>query len=432
MIFPPPYSAALRCIAPLLFVGLTGCASFGPGHSRRDDHAFIAYWPPAENSTGLRLAVKDLIDMKGKVTSAGSEFLAKNSPPAKQDAACLTIARQRGVRFVGKTNTTEFAVAPSGMNEYFGTPRNPLVPRRRLIPGGSSSGSAVAVATGKADVAIGTDTAGSIRVPAACCGVVGLKTTFGLVPLKGVYPIAPSHLDTVGPLARDVAGVVRGMDLLQAGFAGRYQQAVSAKSSGRKIRVARMYLNGTDPKIDRAVDVALAAANFEVVPMDPRFNDKWTKAQSDAATIASVNAWLYDQKFRHERGVSTHTKAVVALGQVEYKTTYPGALERREQWKLELRRALRGVDFIALPTLQKLPPRVPRFGGNLAFEVSILGLQNTAAVNLAGVPAVALPIPVEDRNVPVTSLQLVGPARSEAALLNAARLVEAANPRPGS
>ena len=424
-----------RSVTPglLLAIFFCGCSSPPRGSaSHRRDRAFITYWGPAEGSGGLRLAVKDLIDMQGVVTTAGSEFLAKNSPPAKRDAKCLAIARQRGVQIVGKTNTTELAVVASGINEYFGTPRNPLAPRRRLVPGGSSCGSAVAVATGQADVAFGTDTAGSIRIPAACCGVVGLKTTFGLVPLDGVYPIAPNHLDTVGPLAKDVAGAVQGMDLLQAGFAGRYRSAVAAKPSGKRIRVARVYLSGTNPKVDRAVDDALAAAQFEVVPMNPAFKGKWEQAQKDATTVAAVNAWLSDQKFRHEPGVSNRTKAVVALGQVQYYTTYRGALQRQKEWKLTMRRALKGVDFIAMPTMQTLPPRIPWFGGTVAFEGLFLNMQNTAAVNLAGVPAVAVPIPVQDRVVPLTSLQLIGPPRSEAQLLNAARLIEATRTSAGS
>ena len=105
---------------------------------------------------------------------------------------------------------------------------------RKLLPGGSSCGSAVAVASGKADVAFGTDTAGSIRVPAAWCGVVGLKTTFGLVPLEGVFPIEPKHLDTVGPLARDIAGTVQGMDLLQNGFAARYADGRGRQTLGAR------------------------------------------------------------------------------------------------------------------------------------------------------------------------------------------------------
>jgi amidase len=337
----------------LLLSGLSGCSTL---HKRAEtdplDHAFIAYWPPSKNSRRLRLAVKDLIDMKGVVTTAGSEFLAKNSPPAKRDAKCLTIARQRqDVQFVGKTNTTELAVAVSGINEYFGTPRNPLSSRGKLIPGGSSCGSAVAVAAGMADVAFGTDTAGSIRIPAACCGIVGLKTTFGLVPLDGVYPIAPNHLDTVGPMARDVAGAVQGMDLLKAGFAAEYRRAVAARPSTRRIRIGRLYLDGTDSKVDHAVDDALAAAQFEVVKLDQAFKDQWVQAQKNATTVAAASAWLYDQKFRNELGVTLRTKAIVALGELQYKRAYRDALRRQAAWQDAVRRLLKHVDFIAVPTL---------------------------------------------------------------------------------
>ena len=269
-------SAIIRAILPAIFVvsWLSGCAIPRPPASVTRDHAFISYSPPPADNKKLRLAVKDLIDMKGVITSAGSEYLAKNSPPAKQDAKCLAIARQRNVQFVGKTNTSELALAVSGINDYFGTPRNPLG-RWPLIPGGSSSGSAVALANNEADVAFGTDSAGSIRYPAACCGIVGLKTTFGLVPLDGVYPIAPNQLDTVGPMARDVAGVVQGMDLLQAGFASRYRQAVAAKPSAKGIRVGRIYIKGTAPSVDQAMADALAATGFEVVKLSPEFTEKW-------------------------------------------------------------------------------------------------------------------------------------------------------------
>jgi len=157
----------------------------------------------------LRLAVKDNIDIKGYVTSAGSEYVAKNSAPAARDADCLTIARQRpNVVIVGKANLSEFAISPSGINEYFGTPKSPFSHWwRRYIPGGSSSGSATAITAGLADVALGTDTAGSIRTPAACSGIVGLKPTFGLVSLEGVFPVSPTHLDTVGPMGKDIAHV---------------------------------------------------------------------------------------------------------------------------------------------------------------------------------------------------------------------------------
>ena len=191
-------------------------------------HAFISYWPPKPGDKSLRLGVKDLIDMKGEVTSAGSEYFYKHGKPAKEDAACLRLARKKGVTIVGKTNLSEFAVGVSGSNDYFGTPINPIAKDR--VPGGSSSGSAVAVGLDLADVALGTDTAGSIRVPAACCGVAGLKTTFGLIPIKGVYPIAPNYLDTVGPMAKDVKGLIKGMELLQDDFDALYARAKSGET----------------------------------------------------------------------------------------------------------------------------------------------------------------------------------------------------------
>src|SRR5207237_4097765 len=119
-------------------------------------------------------------------------------------------------RVVGKVNLHELAYGTTGINPWFGTATNPLDPAR--VPGGSSSGSAVAVATGEADAAYGSDTGGSVRIPSACCGTAGLKTTHGRIPLDGVWPLAPSF-DTIGPMARDVAGLILGMQLLEPGFA---------------------------------------------------------------------------------------------------------------------------------------------------------------------------------------------------------------------
>jgi amidase len=416
------------CLAILL----NGCSvlqSHWPHGSR--DHAFIQYWPAPPNGKQLRLAVKDNIDVKGVVTSAGSEYIIKNNPPAVNDAECLAIARRRNVRIVGKTNLTEFTAAPSGLNEYFGTPKNPFNKKRnKFIPGGSSSGSAVAVATGSADVAFGTDTAGSIRVPAACCGIVGLKTTFGLISTKGVFPVDPKHLDTVGPMGIDVAHVAQGMDLLQNGFAARYQNAVAAKPSARQIRIGRLYLTGTDPEVDKAVDESLAKAKFQVVRLDQSFKRKWDQAKTDGNTVAAAGAWISDREYRYKSGVRLRTMAAIILGRVLYPTQYLGALHRRVLWQRTLAKIFRKVDFIALPTLQDLPPRIPPIGKAALLEARVLVMQNTAAVNLAGNPALALPIPVPDKNIPVTSLQLVGPRLSEAALLNAGRLVEVKSSPP--
>ena len=420
-------------IAQSSFVGLlaasflSGCAlpPTRPASVTRN-RAFIAYWPSPADNKQLTLAVKDNIDMKGVVTTAGSQYVADTGRPASQDAACLAIPRERKVRIVGKTNLSEFAVSPSGVNDYFGTPRNPFSRwLDRRIPGGSSSGSAVAVANGETDVAFGTDTAGSVRVPAACCGVVGLKTTFGLVPLRGVFPVDPHHLDTVGPMARDIAHAAQGMDLLQNGFAARYRRAVAARPTARNIRIGRLYLSGTDPRVDQAVDRALAEGQFQVVVLGQDFKAKWEQAMRDGNTMAAASTWLSDQQYLDKIKVRPRTKAVIILGRVLYPGQYRQALQRRAEWRRALSQIFKKVDFIALPTLQTLPPTIPLIGNTALLEAWMLSLQNTVAVNFAGNPALAVPIPVKDRHVPVTSLELVGPRLSEAQLLNAGRLIEA-------
>jgi Asp-tRNA(Asn)/Glu-tRNA(Gln) amidotransferase A subunit family amidase len=458
-----------RLLAGLLFMLLSsGCTLF-PKHAANGpsrDHAFIVHWPAPENSQLVRLAIKDNIDMQGVVTTAGSEYLAKNARPATHDAACLAIARRSNVHIVGKVNLSEFAVAPSGINDYFGTPRNPFSGWRKLIPGGSSCGSAYVVATKKADIAFGTDTAGSIRIPAACCGVVGLKTTFGLVSLEGVFPIEPKHLDTVGPLARNVDGVAEGMSLLQEGFAARYEVAIATQRPAPLIKIGRLTLRGTDRKIDRAVDAALARAGFQVVPLGDAFRTKWEQAHRDGTAVAAAGAWISDRKYAIKSGVSARTKSIIATGGVAYATQYRPALRRRTEWQRTLRDAFEKVDFIAVPTLQTPPPKFPptlrvdllkaqlhvsnlqntdalhlalnpleavtfvpatglRLLGIDLFEADMLNLQNTVAVNLAGNPALAMPIPLRHGHVPVTSLQLIGPPMSEAELLAAGRLIEA-------
>ncbi|HKP01959.1 MAG TPA: amidase [Chthoniobacterales bacterium] len=418
------FSPFLRITAVFLASWLSGCSAVPLfTHHLPGDRAFIKRFPADANDKRLRLAIKDNIDMQGVVTTAGSNFFASTHAPAKADAACLAIAHRRNVQIVGKTNMTEFAVAPSGMNEYYGTPRNPM--RRILIPGGSSSGSAVAVANGEADVAFGTDTAGSIRVPAACCGVVGLKTTFGLISIKGIYPVEPKHLDTVGPMGKDIARTVQGMDLLQDGFSGRYASAKAARPTGSSIRVGRLKLQGTDPEIDKAIDEALAKAGFQIVQLDDQFRQKWDAAKADGNTVAAGGAGSTNAGLLLAPGVSARTKNIITAGQL---TNTSAALRRRSAWQQTLDNVFQKVDIVALPTLQKAPPLLPLLNlGIGVLDARVLQLQNTVAVNFAGNPALAMPIPATHRfRVPLTSLQLVGPRLSEAQLLNAGRIVEEA------
>jgi Asp-tRNA(Asn)/Glu-tRNA(Gln) amidotransferase A subunit family amidase len=248
-----------------------------------------------------------------------------------------------------------------------------------------------------------------------------------LIPIEGVYPVEPEHLDTVGPMGKDIAHTVQGMELLQDGFAAKYAAAKAAKPTARSIRVGRLKLKGTDPRIDQAIDDALTKTGFQVIPLDDSLREKWDQAKKDGTTVAAAGAWISDKRFRYALGVTARTVVVIRTGEINYNTGYRSALARRSVWQRTLSNVFEKVDFIALPTLQKTPPGLPLLNLRLGIlEALVLQLQNTVAVNFAGNPALAIPVPLHDAKIPVASLQLVGPRLAEADLLNAGRLVESA------
>ena len=202
---------------------------------------------------GLPVSLKDLYDVAGDVTRAGSKLLA-GAPPAKQDAAAVARLRAAGAVFVGRTNMVEFAFGTTGLNPHYGTPRNPWDRKTGRVPGGSSSGAAVAQADGMCVMALGSDTRGSIRQPAALCGVVGWKPTQRRVPLDGAFPLSYT-LDTVGPLANTVA-CCAAYDAVLAGEAPARLAALSGK--GLRLLVPRgSLLEDLDAEVGRAFDAAL-------------------------------------------------------------------------------------------------------------------------------------------------------------------------------
>lgn len=347
--------------------------------------------PPAAGSEDLvRVAVKDAIDMAGVITTAGCVAVRDRATPATTDALCLAGVRAAGAFIVGKTTLTELCLSPIGDNAVFGTPVNPVAPDR--IPGGSSSGSAVAVASGEADVGLGTDTGGSVRIPAACCGIVGLKTTWGRVPTTGVCPLAPS-LDTVGPLARDVAGVVTGMRLIEPGF-------TAAPRPARL--VGRLRIDGVDPAVEDVVDAALEAAG--VIVREVRLPG-WDATWDAFDTIVVGELWRAHHTLLDAEGVGTFVNGGLHVGRTVDAERLAAAMSARATWRSEVAAALGEVDVLALPTLVAPPPLVTGFAG---FPPTLL----TAPFNLAGVPAIAMPVPSPGFPVPV-SLQLVGPMGGE-------------------
>jgi len=352
---------------------------------------------------GIRLGVKDAIDVAGVPTTAGSRVVAASAPPAQSDAMCLAGARAAGARIVGKTNLHELCFGATGVNPWFGTPVNPLDPS--LIPGGSSSGSAVAVATGDADVAFGTDTGGSVRNPSACCGTVGLKTTWGRVPLKGVWPLAPS-LDTVGPMARDIAGVVTGMQLLEPDF--------STGSRGAAM-VGRVRLAGTDPLIDEAIGLALDAAELSVFDLDL---PGWAEAAQAGITLMFAEALQANRELVATEGLrlGADLQARFASAAALSTDAVDAARACRARWRDELGRAFQKVQVLAVPAMLTFPPRL--------IDPAVEPNRAAVAVSLAGHPALAQPVPAGG-HLPA-SLQLVGPDGAEDLLLATGAVVELA------
>ena len=355
---------------------------------------------------GVRLAVKDLIDMAGEPTTAGCRAVAARACPATGDARCLAGARAEGARIVGRTNLHELALGVTGINPWYGTPVNPIDPG--LVPGGSSSGSAVAVATGEADIAYGSDTGGSVRIPSACCGTAGLKTTWGRIPLAGVWPLAPSF-DTVGPMARDVAGLVTGMRLLEPGF------DVEVANPASDLRVGRLLVEA-DPAITDAVRRALELTGWAWRDVEV---PGWDAATMQSGLLLVVEAWHSDSALVADDpgGIGDDVRSRLAEGSAFDDAAVRAAWVAQHEWQATLERLFDDIDILVTPTLTIFPPRLEE-GENLLVS------RCTLPVNLAGVPALSLPVPAGGP-VPA-SIQLIGPSHSEARLLALGALLEAA------
>ncbi|MEH1128430.1 amidase [Micromonospora sp. CPCC 206061] len=362
--------------------------------------------PPLGAPDGLRVAVKDAIDIAGFVTAAGCAAVRERAVPATADAACLAGVRAAGAAIVGKTTLTELCVNPAGDNAAFGTPVNPLAPDR--MPGGSSSGSAVAVAAGEADIGLGTDTGGSVRIPAACCGIVGLKTTWGRVPTEGVWPLAPT-LDTVGPIARTVTDVATGMRLLAPGWTVAPRPART---------VGRLRIEGVDNAVEEPVDAALDAAGLKA--RDVRLPG-WDATNWALHWIITGELWRAHHALLDADGLGAFVNQGLHAGRAVTGEQLDEGMAIRQRWQAEIAAVLDEVELLALPTLVGVPPLVADSAG---FPFT----QLTAPFNLAGVPALAMPVPSPGLPVPA-SLQLVGPMDGEDLLCATGLAIEAAGRR---
>lgn len=363
---------------------------------------------------GIPVAVKDVVDTAGLRTTMGSRHFADHVPD--RDATCVRRLRAAGAVIIGKTATHEFAYGPTGDRAAGGATRNPYRPDR--MTGGSSSGSAAVVAAGVVPVSVGTDTGGSVRIPAALCGVVGLKPSHGAVPVDGVYPVAPS-LDTVGPLARTVADCRLLWEVLAGRTAaGRGEAAPMARRVGW---IPPDTIHPTSPRVADAAWRCLAGGGIAVeevaVPGAAALARAYHTIQGSEvyavhADRMATAADLYDEE------VAERLRGAARVRGWEYVR----ARDLRDRSRDAVTALLREHDLLALPTAPIPAPPLDardRRVGDAAIDVRTALLALTSPWSVLGLPAITVPAGLVD-GLPV-GLQLVAPAGGEDLLLTVAQ-----------
>ena len=379
----------------------------------------------------IPIAIKDLIDVEGVPTTIGSKFFTDNI--ANQDAFVVEKLRQSGALINGKTNTHEIALGITGDNPHYGTARNPWNTER--IPGGSSSGSAIAVATGMALGALGTDTGGSIRIPASLCGVVGFKPTRGRVSMRGVFPLS-WNLDHVGPLTKCVKDAAIIMQVISAYDAidpssikmltGDYLGHLVDDMEGRKIAIGSgEFIETSDPEVLNIVrEAAKVFAEVLGCKVD-KVNVDWMRDAALANKImtqADGAAVHRDRLKEHPELFGDDIRRRLEDGAKTTSTEY--ILARRTQAEVTKRCELffEAYDFLIVPTT---PIAAPTIEGHDAVEQAGRLTRFTAPFNLTGLPALSLPCGFTKEGLPI-GLQIIARAWGDAKALNAGYAYEQA------
>jgi aspartyl-tRNA(Asn)/glutamyl-tRNA(Gln) amidotransferase subunit A len=407
---------------------------------------------------GTTVAVKDNISTKGVTTTCGSDMLADYVPP--YSATVVERLTDAGAQIVGKTNMDEFGMGTTTETSAFGPTRNPVAPER--VPGGSSGGSAAAVAAGEADVALGSDTGGSVRCPAAFCGVVGIKPTYGLVSRYGLVAYANS-LEQIGPIAPTVAEAAAVLDVIagpdpndgttrdpnattDGDVSTDYAAAADGDVEGLTIGVPTELFDGADERVVETVEAAIddlvaAGATTTTISLpsvehavEAYYVIAMSEASSNLARFDGVRYghraeadgnWNESFAATREEGFGAEVKRRILLGtyalSAGYHDEYYAKAQDARAWvRQDFEAAFETVDVIASPTMPVLPFEL---GESLDDPLQMyLADANTTPVNLANLPAISVPAGEAD-GLPV-GLQLVGPAFEEATVIRAASAVE--------
>jgi aspartyl-tRNA(Asn)/glutamyl-tRNA(Gln) amidotransferase subunit A len=375
---------------------------------------------------GIPISVKDLFDVAGQPTRAGSVVLS-DVVPASTDAPVIARILAAGLVPIGRTNMTEFAFSGLGINPHYGTPRGPWdrVGRGR-IPGGSSSGAAVSVADGMATAALGTDTGGSCRVPAALCGITGYKPTARRVPLDGVLPLAPS-LDSVGPLAPSVSCCAI-LDAILAG--GSPQAPIPRDLFGLRLAIpTNIVRNGMDAPTEAAFAHAmsvLSRAGAQLIDIAfPVLDAIGPANQLGGFAAAEAYAWHRELLATKGQQYDPRIRVRIARGAQQSAADYLDLLSARRRLKTEMDLSTVPFDALLMPTVPIIPPLIASLDDEAEYNrINILLLRNPALWNFLDRCSISLPC--HSAGAPPAGLMLVGETLGDHNLFAVATAVEAA------
>ena len=370
---------------------------------------------------GIPVSIKDLFDVRGEVTRAGS--VALHTGPASSDAVAVERLRRAGLILIGRTNMTEFAFSGLGINPHYGTPANPWDRASGRVPGGSSSGAAVSLTDGMAHGAIGTDTGGSCRIPAALCGVVGFKPTQSRVPRHGVVPLSPT-LDAVGVLGRSVGCCAQ----LTALVAGEEPRLPGALGRPPRLAVPRNYLfDGLDNHVGPAFErlgSRLRDAGADVVDLElPALDRLGDMNAGGGFPAAEAFAWHRELIKQHGNEYDPRVLTRILRGKRQSAADLISLREQRAALIADVRNQLWGFDAFVCPTVPLVAPAIETLESDDEYtRVNLLMLRNPMVVNL--LDGCAISVPMNRPQEAPCGVMVAGFASQDSAILRIANWIE--------